>query len=156
MSDAPRFPVFVSIEGKDVLIVGGGKVASRRARVLLEFGAAVTVISPEISRDMRDLLGRVEWRRERYAGLNGKAYTLIVAASDDREVNRQTGNDAAAAGVPVSVADSKTESTFWFPAIVRGNGLVAGLTSENGDHAAVKRAAEKLRRKMRECPEEEK
>ncbi len=146
MADS-RFPLFVSLCGKDVLVVGGGAVAARRARTLLEFSAAVTVIAPEISEAMRELLGRVAWRQERYSGLD-KAYALVIAATDERETNRGIGEDAKAAGVPVSVADCKEESTFWFPAIIRGSGLTAGMISESGDHGKVKRAAETIRKAL--------
>ncbi len=146
---APRFPLFISLDGQDALIVGGGKIAARRARTLLMFGASVTIISPEISDETRTLLDRVVWRRERYRGFD-KTYTLAVAATDERETNRRVGEDAKAAGIPVSVADRREESTFWFPAVIRGNGLVAGMVSEDGDHKAVKRAAEIIRRQMEE------
>ncbi len=149
MGEAPRFPLFISLNGKDVLVVGGGTIAARRARNLLEFAANVTVVSPEVSDAMRELIGRVAWRRERYNSLD-KAYALVVAATNERDVNRIIGEDAKAAGIPASVADSKAESTFWFPAIMRGNGLVAGMVSENGDHCALKKAAEIIRKCIEE------
>ncbi len=145
MNEAPRFPLFISLEGKDALVVGGGTVAARRARILLEFSVKITVISPEISEDMREMLGRITWRQERYVGLD-KPYILAIAATNERDVNRKIGEDARAEGIPVSVADSKKESTFWFPAVMRGKGLVMGMVSENGDHSAVKTAAEVIRR----------
>ncbi len=145
MGEAPRFPLFISLEGKDALVVGGGAVAARRAKTLLEFSAAVTVVAPEVSEDMRALLGRAAWRKERYQGLD-KAYALVIAATDERETNRRIGEDARAAGIPVSVADRKEESTFWFPAVISGNGFIAGMVSENGGHGALKRTAEMIRR----------
>lgn len=140
---APRFPIFITLAGERVLVVGGGKVAARRVGVLIEFGAAVTLVSPEICAAMR-LHELAEWRQSRYDGLNGR-YALVVAATDERETNRTVGEDARRAGIPVSVADARDESTFWFPAIVREGGIVAGLTSECADHSAVKRAAEMVR-----------
>jgi len=145
----PRFPIFVSLAGKRVLIAGGGKVAARRARALLDFGASVTVVAPALSPDMEELVGWVTWRQERYGGLK-EGYALVIAATDDRNVNRQIGEDANQLGILVSVADQKAESTFWFPAIVQAGGLTAGLVSQRGDHGAVKRAAEKIRNSLEE------
>ena len=145
----PRFPVFISLDGKRVLVVGGGRVAVRRTRVLLDFGVLVTIVAPDISPDMRKLLGRVTWRQERYSGLE-QGYALVIAATDHRNVNRQVGLDAEKLGIHVSVADQKEESTFWFPAIVHAGGLVAGLVSHSGDHDAVKRSAQKIRKSLEE------
>ncbi len=151
-STIPRFPLFISMEGEETLVVGGGPIAARRAGVLLDFGAAVTVVSPEISEDMRTLMDRLIWRQEKYTSLKSldKEYVLVVAATNDRAVNKKIGEDASRLHIPVSVADRKEESTFWFPAIMRGGGLAAGLVSEDGDHGAVKAAAAKIRKILEE------
>lgn len=143
----PRFPLFIQLERKNVLIIGGGTVAARRAGVLLEFGAAVTVISPEISPTLRGILDRIIWKPELCRGIDGD-YALVIAATGDRSVNKQIGATAKKMGIPVSVADSKEESTFWFPAIARDGGIIAGLVSESGNHGAVKKAAEKVRKSL--------
>lgn len=143
----PRFPLFVSLAGKAALVVGGGSIAARRVRVLLEFGAEVTVVSPSLCPQLEELAERIHWKRMRYDQID-QHYALAVAATDERDVNRQVGEDAAARGIPVSVADRKEESTFWFPAIARTDGLVAGIISTGGDHAAVKQAAAAVRRAL--------
>lgn len=145
----PRFPLFIPLEGEPVLVVGGGAVAARRVKALLSFGAAVTVVSPELCPALEREQARFRWKRRRYDG-DVSGYRLAVAATDDRAVNRLVGEDARRLGIPVSVADRKEESTFWFPAIARSGGMVAGLTSADGDHAAVKRTAERIRRVLEE------
>jgi len=144
-----RFPMFISLEDKSVLIVGGGEVATRRARVLLDFGAVVTVISPEISGDMCEILENITWKKETYSGID-RDYALVIAATNDRAANKQIGIDAKKFKIPVSVADAKDESTFWFPAIARSNGIVAGIVSETGNHGAVKKAASTVRKALEE------
>ena len=139
-----RFPLFIPLMDKAVLIVGGGKVAARRARVLIDFGALVTVISPEICAEMRELIGQITWKQQRFNSIE-QEYSIVLAATDDRNTNKQIGESARSLGIPVSVADKKEESTFWFPAVARGEGIVAGLISESGDHSAVKEAARKVR-----------
>lgn len=146
----PRFPLFIDLNGKDVLIVGGGSIAARRARVLLEFGAVVTVVAPEICDDLTGINGGVNFLREKYSAFD-KKYSLVVAATNDREVNRLVGEHAKSAGISVSVADSKEESSFWFPAIANENGVIAGLVSVDGEHHGdVKIAAQTIRESLRE------
>ena len=141
----PRFPIYIPLENRTVLIVGGGKIAARRARVLLDFGALVTVVSPEICDELQKFMKHICWKQQLYNGID-QTYTLVIAATDDRNVNKLVGENAKALGIYVSVADRKEESTFWFPAIAKGGGIVAGLTSETGDHSAVKAVANEVRK----------
>lgn len=146
----PDFPIFISLHDAVVLIVGGGKVAARRAEKVLASGARLRVASPELSPEMQKLIagGQVEWIAEGYRPRHMEGVTLAVAATDNREVNRQVGLDARERGILVSVADKRQECTFYFPAIVKSDLLTAGLVSNNGDHVMVRKAAAQLRREM--------
>ena len=136
------FPVFIPLKGQPVLLIGGGKVALRRAETLARFGAELTVVAPEILPAFTPL-ARCLLRPFRPEDVR-EGYRLVIAASSDREANRTAGERARAIGIPVSVADAKEESTFFFPAVIEGGGVVAGLISEGGhDHRlAARRAAE--------------
>ena len=136
------FPVFIPLKGQPVLLIGGGKVALRRAETLARFGAELTVVAPEILPAFTPL-ARCLLRPFRPEDVR-EGYCLVIAASSDREANRTAGERARALGIPVSVADAKEESTFFFPAVIEGGGVVAGLISEGGhDHRlAARRAAE--------------
>ena len=125
-----------------MLLIGGGKVALRRAETLARFGAELTVVAPEILPALTPL-ARCLLRPFRPEDVR-EGYRLVIAASSDREANRTAGERARALGIPVSVADAKEESTFFFPAVIEGGGIVAGLISEGGhDHRlAARRAAE--------------
>lgn len=142
----PRFPLFLDLSGRTCVVVGGGAIGARRARVLLSFGAQVTVIDPapvSLPEGVRHLCRSYE-----HGDLDGAA--LAVAATGDRQVNRQVGQDARKLGVPVSVADRQEECTFFFPAVCLGNGLVAGIVSDGGDHAKTARAAKAVRKCLEE------
>lgn len=144
------FPIFIPVEGAKVLVIGGGKIALRRIQTLLSFGSAVTVIAPEILPEI-ELLPVQIYRRRAAAEDVTSEYRLVVSASSDREVNRLTGARARALNIPVTVADAKEESTFYFPAIVRGEGIVAGLISENGgNHRLAAEKAALLRQALKE------
>lgn len=137
-----RFPLFIDLEGKKAVVIGGGKIALRRAAALLSFGARVTVIAPDCAAPPD---GAVYLPRPYRPGDLAGAF-LAVAATDRREVNRQVGLEARAAGIPVSVADRREESSFFFPALCTGGGLVAGVVSRGEAHEKTAAAAREIRR----------
>lgn len=140
-----RFPLFVDLQGKKCVIVGGGAIAARRAAVLRHFGGDVVVVAPE-------WIGAAEgvrWLSRAYAPGDLAGACLVVAATDSRAVNRQVGEEARALGVPVTVADCREECTFFFPAICQGGGVTAGLISQEGnDHRRAAQAAQAVRRAL--------
>lgn len=143
---AYRFPLFFDLNEKKVVIIGGGKVALRRAVVLLSFGARVTIIAPECEAVPENA---VFFQRPYEKGDLAGAF-LAVAATSCREVNYQVGQEARQAGIFVSVADCKEESTFFFPAVCTGSGLVAGVVSQGEEHKKTAAAARKIRTLLEE------
>lgn len=141
-----RFPLFIDLNGKNAVIIGGGKIALRRAGVLLSFGAKVTIIAPECEAVPE---GAVFYQRRYQQGDLADAF-IAVAATNDREINRLVGLEAAECGIPVSVADCKEESSFYFPAICTGNGLVAGIVSGGEEHHKTAAAARAVRTVLEE------
>ncbi|HET9012598.1 MAG TPA: NAD(P)-dependent oxidoreductase, partial [Gemmatimonadaceae bacterium] len=101
------FPILVEGSAIDVLVVGGGTVASRKAAVLIEAGARVRVVAPKVSDALRALAdaGRVVVAERRYARADIGDAHLVIAATDDRAVNAAVTADAHAAARLVNVAD---------------------------------------------------
>jgi len=129
------------------VIVGGGAIAARRAAVLGEFGAAVTVIAPEWKGGVRN----IDWVPRVYVPGDLAGAFLAVAATDDREVNRSVGEEARKLGIPVSVADRREECTFFFPAVCEHRGVTVGLVSHSGgDHRRAAEAASAVRKALEE------
>ena len=143
---AYRFPLFLDLKGKKAVIVGGGKIALRRAGVLLSFGADVTIIAPKCEAAPE---GAAFLQRPYEPGDLAGAF-LAVAATNCREVNFQVGQEAKKAGIFVSVADRKEESTFFFPAICTGSGLISGVVSQGEEHKKTAAAARKIRTVLEE------
>ena len=141
---APRFPLFIDLRGKKCVVVGGGTVANRRAGVLRSFGADVTVVAPTWKGDE----DAVEWIPRLYQTGDLEGAALAVSATDDREINRQVGEDARAMGIPVSVSDRMEECTFFFPAVCMGDGLTAGVVSDGAGHKRTAEAAKAIRRTL--------
>jgi siroheme synthase-like protein len=143
----PYFPLFINLTGRFCLLAGGGEVAARKAQVLLDFGAALAVVDPAPSDVIRSLeqQGLLTIRERAYGGpgeIAGAA--LVIAATDNRELNRRIAGDAEAAGIPVNVCDDPELCGFFFPALVRRGDLVAGISTSGGCPAL----AARLRRQL--------
>jgi precorrin-2 dehydrogenase/sirohydrochlorin ferrochelatase/precorrin-6A/cobalt-precorrin-6A reductase len=156
----PLFPFFVDLADRGVLVVGGGSVALRRARALLTCGASVTVVSPEFHKGFDTLslfckknLRLVESRYEArdFDGILG--VFMVVLATNDRKLNREIGERARKAGIPVSVADAPEECTFFFPSLV-AEGEVAVAVSAGGRPWLNRRLSDRLREVWRGWVEE--
>lgn len=144
--DGYRFPLFVDLRGKKAVVVGAGPIAQRRIGVLLDFGADVTVIAPTCEA----LPKQVHYIHRTYEKGDLAGAFLAVAATNDRAVNHQIGQDAGNAGIFVTVADCREESTFYFPAICKGGGLVSGIVSQGEAHQKTARAAKAIRALLEE------
>lgn len=141
-----RFPMFIDLNKKKAVIVGGGKIALRRAEILLSFGAVITMIAPKCEAVPEG----ITFLQRSYQDGDLAGAFLAVAATDSRQVNYQVGQEAKQAGIFVSVADRKDESTFFFPAVCTGNGLVAGVVSQGTEHKKTAAAARKIRTVLEE------
>jgi precorrin-2 dehydrogenase/sirohydrochlorin ferrochelatase/precorrin-6A/cobalt-precorrin-6A reductase len=143
------FPLFVDMRGKKVLIVGGGKIAERRIKALVSFGADVAVISPTVTEHIETAASQssVQLVKKKYE--YGDAARLnpffVIAATSDRLVNQTVMKEAVSLNLLISVSDSREECSCYFPAIAENDAYIAGLVSKNGDHAGVKHMAEKIR-----------
>lgn len=123
------FPLMIQLEKEPVLVVGGGETALRKVKILLEFGAVVDVVAPVFRPELETLpIGRQE-RTFRPEDLEGKFWRLVVAATDDRTVNRAISEGCQALGIPVNVVDDPELCTFIFPAIVKQQEVVCAVSS---------------------------
>ena len=141
-----RFPLFIDLTGKRVVLVGGGKIAARRIGTLRLFGSNLIVIAPELQAQP----GAYTLIPRNYQSGDLEGAFLAIAATDSRTVNHQIAEDAKTLGIPVSVADCEAESTFYFPAICTGEKVIAGVVSHGKDHHATARAAKEIRKVLEE------
>ena len=100
-------PVCLKLERSPVLLVGGGTVATRKARLLQRAGARMTVVAPDISRELEQMLadGGGIWRQARYTQSDLDDQSLVIAATPDGAVNLQVHPPAVARNLPVNVVD---------------------------------------------------
>jgi precorrin-2 dehydrogenase/sirohydrochlorin ferrochelatase len=123
----PRFtyPIFLGLQGRRALVVGGGKVALRKAETLADAGAEVRVVAPELAPELRRD-GRFECIGEPYSARHMKGMFVAVAATDDEAVNARVAADARAAGMLVNVVDRPALCDFIVPSVIeRGRLLIA-------------------------------
>jgi uroporphyrin-III C-methyltransferase/precorrin-2 dehydrogenase/sirohydrochlorin ferrochelatase len=109
-----RFPVFLSLDGRKAVVVGGGNVALRRTRALLDAGATVTVVAPEVHDDLAALDVDVARRAFSPADLDGA--WLVLACADDPQVNAVVAAAAEERRIWCSRADDAVSSAAWVPA----------------------------------------
>lgn len=140
----PRFPLFVSLAGQTCVVFGAGAIAARRVGVLRRFGAAVTVVAPESPAGIAVDVVR-DYEKSDLSGA-----FLAVAATNDRQVNHRIAADCADLHIPCSVADCAAESTFFFPAVCEGGGLIAGVVSDGTAHGKTAAAAKRIRAVLEE------
>lgn len=125
-------PLCFNLRQRAVLLVGGGEVALRKARLLLKAEARLRVVSPEIAPALQVLLATAsscEWHHEPYDRRFLADAVLVVAATDDSSVNARVSSEARAAGIPVNVVDQPDLSTVVFPAIVDRSPMVIAISS---------------------------
>ncbi len=127
-------PIYLQLHDAKVLLVGGGHVATRKARLLLGAGAKLTLIAPSATAELRSLLEQhdANWIQRPYdqsEDVSFEQLALVVAATPERTVNERVSNDAKARGIPVNVVDSPDLCTFIFPSIVDRSPLLIAISS---------------------------
>jgi precorrin-2 dehydrogenase/sirohydrochlorin ferrochelatase len=121
------FPIALDVEGRLCVIVGGGKVAARRAIGLLGCGAQVRIVAPEICNELRSL--EVETRLKRFGAEDLEGAFLAFAATSDSEVNSQVLDQARLRQILCSDAETTERGDFVVPSTVRRGDLVFAVTT---------------------------
>ncbi len=139
------FPFFENIKNKEIVIIGGGEIALRRAISLLSLGGKITVVAKEVCEELqkqKDVILILDKYNKKYI----KNAFCVVGATNNREVNKQIGIDCKEANIRVNVADCKEESDFYFPSLFKNQDICGGLISIDGNnHKNAKKYGDYLR-----------
>ena len=139
------FPIFVEMKRRRCLVIGGGAVAERKIAGLLEAGASVTVISPDITETIarwsKSKLIRLIARRYRPGDL--AAYELVFIATNDAKINAAAYNEGRERGVWVNAADDPAHCDFILPSVLRRGDLTV-VSSKGGSPALARTIREEL------------
>ncbi|RJR39789.1 MAG: bifunctional precorrin-2 dehydrogenase/sirohydrochlorin ferrochelatase [Deltaproteobacteria bacterium] len=140
------YPVFVRLDERPCLVVGGGAVGERKVQDLLEAGARVTVVSPELTPALAAMAARGEIRHlpgdfqeEQVQGM-----ALVVGATDDMEVNAKVSAAAQARNIWVNIVDQPDLCTFIVPAQVRRGELTLAISTGGASPALARKIREEL------------
>lgn len=150
------FPLFVNIENKEVLIVGGGKIGGRKAQTLREYGGNITVYSEKVTEEailadenIKVVNKNVLHDETEIRGLV-KKYFLVVAATDDTELNDRISHVCMNENILVNNVSSKTEMNAMFTAVVKNDEFQIGI----GSYGKSCRRSKALKGKVQELIDE--
>ncbi|MGH8323596.1 MAG: NAD(P)-dependent oxidoreductase, partial [Steroidobacteraceae bacterium] len=139
-------PVFLQLRSQPVVVVGGGRVAVRKADLLRKSGARVTVVAPELCEELHKLAasGELQHIPAKFAAAHLEGATLVIAATNVRDVNVAVSTTARARRIPVNVVDDPALSTFIFPALVDRSPIMVAVSSGGESPVLARRVREQI------------
>ena len=142
----PFYPVNLRINNRLCVVVGGGAVALRKVRGLLEAEAQVRIISPSVATELRILsdTGKIEWLRRGYVEGDLNCAFLVFAATNDRGVQLRIKSEAAKSACILNSADDPGGSDFHVPAHFRRGKMLIAISTGGGSPALAKKIREQL------------
>lgn len=144
----PYYPIYIDIEDRAVLIVGGGVVCTRKAETMMGYGGRVTIVSPEITDEIaaweRD--GALAVRRKKYAEADLEGASIVIASTDDLCVNARVARDCRRRKIPVNVVDVTHLCEFIVPAIIQKGSIQIAVSTGGKSPALGRTLKEDLQR----------
>lgn len=136
----PYYPLFLDIEGRSVVVIGGGAVAARKVETLRRYGARITVIAPEFSPEIEACAagGDTVLRRKRYEADDLDGAFVVIAATNDHGINQAVAADARERHVLANVINDTALCDFIVPAVIE-NGSIQVAVSTGGHSPALAR-----------------
>lgn len=141
-----HLPLFLDVRAREVLVVGGGRVAARKIELLARCGAALTVVAPELCDELaaRRDAGALRHVAERFAPGHLGSAELVIAATSDRAVNAAASRAARERRIPVNVVDDPEFSTVIFPAIVDRAPITVAIGTSGTSPVLARRLREQI------------
>ena len=143
------FPLFIKMDGRKVMVIGGGSVALRKIRILTDYGADIRIISREVRDELKMLAeaGRLEWQKEnltkKHLSELDEAF-LVICASNDETVNAMAADYCQKRHILVDCANPGEVSDCVFPWVVRRGNVVIGISTSGGVPALTRYLREKI------------
>lgn len=143
---ARYYPLFLSLEGKTCLVVGGGAVGERKVGTLLKFGALVRLVARELSEELEGKRAQnlIVWAAKEYDRSQLQAVSLVFAATDDLNVNRMIASDARELGLWCNMAAEPELGSFIVPSVVERGAISIAVSTSGKSPAAAKLLRQKL------------
>ena len=143
------YPISLNLKNKKCVVIGGGKVAERKIKSLLESSAKVFVISPQITNDIEKLYNekRVFWIKEEYKPNLLENSFLVIAATNNKMVNEEISNHCEKNNTLVNVVDSLENSNFIVNATIKQQDLIISVSSSGKSPALARKIKEEIKQK---------
>ena len=144
----PYYPIYLDIEGRNVVIIGGGNVCARKAETMMNYGARVTIVSPEFTEEIEKWAaeGCLALRRKRYDVSDLGDANIVIASTDDQQVNEAIAADCRARRIPVNVVDVTPLCEFIVPAIIEKGSIQIAVSTGGKSPALARTLKEDLQR----------
>lgn len=142
----PLYPINLNISNKTCVVVGGGKVATRKVHSLIECGAKVVVVSPQVSQDLLELVGKGEltWVKRGFQNGDLESAVLCIAATDNAAIQQVVKEEAKTNKILLNSIDDPDESDFHVPSKVRRGDLLLTVSTGGGSPALSKLLRKKI------------
>ena len=139
-------PIGLDVRDKDCLVVGGGRVGTRKATTLAHAGALVTVVAPTITDDLAEQIeaGRVKWVKDSFRGAHVDGAFFAVAATDDEALNAAVVQAAVQNGALACDASSAERSQVIFGALLEGDDVTIAVFTGGRDPAEARRTRDRI------------
>jgi len=131
------YPAMLRLDGRPVLVVGGGPIAARKVEALLESGAAVTVVAPDIHPDIDALAaaGAVQLRRTEVASKHLHGVWLVISATGVPQVDRWLAAECERRRIFINAVDRPEDCSFYVPSIVRDDPILVAISTDGNSPA---------------------
>ncbi|AGK53813.1 NAD(P)-binding protein [Bacillus sp. 1NLA3E] len=140
-----HYPISLNLAGKNVIVIGGGKIAERKIRSLLEKGAHIVVISPDLTAGLKKMAEDkiVFWKNKQFSPSDVESAFLIIAATNDKQINLAVKRSAGEHQL-VSLVDDPGNSDFQFPSVLRRGKLSIAISTEGASPILAKEIRKQL------------
>lgn len=144
----PYYPIYLDIENRRVVIIGGGNVCARKAETMMKYGARVTVVSPEFTDEIEKWAaeGCLQLRRKMYDEPDLDGASIVIASTDDEGVNTRIAADCRRRHIPVNVVDVTHLCEFIVPAIIEHGSIQIAVSTGGRSPALARTLKEDLQR----------
>ena len=140
------YPINLDIRDRKCLVIGGGSVGTRKVMTLLNCGARVTVISPQVTEKLNELAraGSIALQNRSYRTADLKGVFLVIGATDDETLNQKISRDAVSRKILCNIADRPAACNFILPSIVHRGDLVITISTSGKSPALAKKLRKAL------------
>ncbi|MBR0147073.1 MAG: bifunctional precorrin-2 dehydrogenase/sirohydrochlorin ferrochelatase [Eubacterium sp.] len=144
------FPMMIELNDRPVLVVGGGEEGTKKVQILQSFGARITLIAEDASEEAKRLSERFIEGSFFEADIDRENFTLVVASTDDRNLNSRISSLAKVRRIPVNVVDDVELCTFIFPAVLKERDVVCAVSSGGKSPYVAQYVRDRLRESLPE------